>query len=417
MEWRKDPGLVSRADKVKARTPEIRSRSAFVPHDLAAPLNGRAAGPLSGLTVAIKDMYDIAGERTGGGNPDWLIAQERATKNAAVVQKLLDAGATIIGKTICDEFFYSVAGVNAHYGTPLNPRAPGRIPGGSSSGSASATASGACDMAIGSDTGGSVRIPASFCGVYGIRTTHGRVDTTGAMPMADSFDAVGWFANGPGVLHKVGAVLLDGNAHKAGVQRLLVLDDAFAQADDGVCAMLAAALAAMAPALPKAEHIRIAPDGFDIWREAFRVIQAREIWSVYGEFVSRVKPKLGDGIHERMQAASMVGADELKQAKNVHGQARAHLRGIAQPGTVLALPTAPSIAPLIGASPADLDSVRTRIMRLTCMAGLAGLPQISIPVGTVAGCPAGLSLIGWPGGDEVLLDLVVSLSHYCGLEA
>ncbi len=120
------------------------------------------------------------------------------------VQKLLDAGATITGKTVCDEFFYSVAGVNAHYGTPVNPRAPGRLPGGSSTGSASAAASGACDIAIGSDTGGSIRVPSSFCGLYGIRTTHGRVDLTGAMHMADSFDAAGWFANGPGTFRKVG---------------------------------------------------------------------------------------------------------------------------------------------------------------------------------------------------------------------
>lgn len=396
---------------------KLRSRSPFVPHDLARPIAGASQGPLAGLTAAVKDMYDITGERTGGGSPDWLAAQRPATRNAAAVQKLLDAGATVIGKTICDEFFYSVAGVNEHYGTPVNPRAPGRIPGGSSSGSASATAAGACDFALGSDTGGSVRIPASFCGVYGIRTTHGRVDTTGEMAMADSFDAIGWFANGPGILRNVGAALLDSNARPAAVQRLLMLDDTFEQADEGVSAMLRAALVAMAPALPKAEHMRIAPDGFDNWREAFRIIQAREIWKIYGDFVTRSQPKLGSGIRERMEAASKVGEAEFGQAKDVHAQAREHLLAIAQPGTVLALPTAPSIAPLIDASPAELDSVRVRIMRLTCMAGLAGLPQISIPAGTVAGCPAGLSLIGWPGGDEILLDLVVSLSRYCGLEA
>jgi amidase len=399
------------------RAGKFQSSSPFVPHDLAQPIAGAVKGPLAGLTVAVKDMYDITGERTGGGSPDWLAAQRPAMRHASAVQKLLDAGATIIGKTICDEFFYSVAGVNAHYGTPVNPRAPGRIPGGSSSGSASAAAAGACDFALGSDTGGSVRIPASFCGVYGIRTTHGRVDTTGEMAMAESFDAVGWFANGPGVLRNVGAVLLDNKSNRAAVQRLLVLDDAFEQADDSVSAMLRAALAAMAPALPKAEHIRIAPDGFDTWREAFRIIQAREIWDIYGDFVAHSRPKLGSGIRERMEAASKIGESEFSQAKDVHAQARAHLLAIVQPGTVLVLPTAPSIAPLMEASPAELDSVRVRIMRLTCMAGLAGLPQISIPAGTVAGCPAGLSLIGWPGGDECLLDLVVSLSRYCGLEA
>src|SRR5579859_5333390 len=115
------------------------ARQAFVPHDLQRPLKGSASGPLAGLTVAVKDMYDIAGERTGGGSPDWLAVQKPAARTAASVQKLLDAGATIVGKTVCDEFFFSVTGANAHYGTPINPRAPGRMPGGSSSGSASAT--------------------------------------------------------------------------------------------------------------------------------------------------------------------------------------------------------------------------------------------------------------------------------------
>ncbi len=178
-------------DNSEAAVAPARSRSAFVPHDLAAPVVGNAVGPLAGLTAAVKDMYDIAGSRTGGGSPDWLDAHGPAKSTATVVRGILDAGATVIGKTVCDEFFFSVTGVNAHYGTPLNPRAPGRLPGGSSSGSASATAAGACDFALGSDTGGSVRVPASFCGLYGIRPTLGRVDLAGAMPMAPSFDVAG----------------------------------------------------------------------------------------------------------------------------------------------------------------------------------------------------------------------------------
>ncbi|MCQ3941681.1 MAG: amidase, partial [Alphaproteobacteria bacterium] len=133
-----------------------RGNGAFVAHDLKRPLAGAPAGPLAGLTAAVKDMYDIAGERTGGGNPDWLAQAKPATKTAPAVQTLLDAGATVIGKTVCDEFFFSILGVNAHYGTPVNPRAAGRVPGGSSSGSAAAVACGACDLALGSDTGGSV---------------------------------------------------------------------------------------------------------------------------------------------------------------------------------------------------------------------------------------------------------------------
>lgn len=184
-------------------------RSAFVPHDIKAPIKGAAVGPLAGLSAVVKDMYDIAGERMGCGNPDWLASHAPAVRHCPPVQKILDAGATIIGKTICDEFFYSVTGANAHYGTPVNARAWGRLPGGSSVGSASAVGAGVCDFALGSDTGGSVRIPASFNGIYGLRPTHERIEHSGVADMAPSFDVPGWFASTPGVFRNVGAVLLD----------------------------------------------------------------------------------------------------------------------------------------------------------------------------------------------------------------
>src|SRR6202011_1020339 len=237
------------------------AQSAFVPHELAAPVAGAAAGPLAGLSAAAKDMYDIAEYRTAGGSPEWLEPHPAPKSAAPAVRKLLDAGATIIGKTICDEFFYSVSGENAHYGTPINPRAPDRLPGGSSSGSASATAAGACDFALGSDTGGSVRVPASFCGIYGIRPTHGRIDLSGAMAMAPSFDVAGWFANGPGVFRAVGAILLDGPRSRDTIRNLVILDDAFAEADGDVAALLRSALDVMADELPKPAVDRAAPGG------------------------------------------------------------------------------------------------------------------------------------------------------------
>ena len=387
----------------------------FVPHNLKTPLKGASGGPLAGLTAAVKDMYDIAGERAGGGNPDWLANTRPAATNAIAVDKILGAGATIIGKTICDEFFYSVAGVNAHYGTPANLRAPGRIPGGSSSGSAAATAAGACDFALGSDTGGSVRIPASFCGLYGMRTTHGRVDTRGCMDMAPSFDTIGWFANGPGVFRRVGDVLLGGEAVRANVGNLLIADDGFAEVDEAVVKLLRSALDRMKGNLPKTKHVRLAPGGLDQWREAVRVIQAYEIWQVYGRFVEEKHPKFGPGVAERMKIASTVTKAQADAASAVRAAARDHLRSLIKPGTVVALPTAPSIAPLIDTPPAALDAHRLQVMRLTCSAGLAGLPQLSLPAGTVLGCPVGLSLIGWAGGDEALLDMASRLSPHCGI--
>jgi amidase len=359
------------------------------------------------------DMYDIAGERAGAGNPDWLAQAKPATTHAAAVQKLLGAGATIIGKTICDEFFYSVAGMNAHYGTPDNVRAPGRLPGGSSSGSAAAAAAGVCDVALGSDTGGSVRIPASLCGLYGIRPTHGRVDTRGAMDMSPSFDTVGWFATGPGVFRRIGAVLLGGAPVEAPIANVSIAEDAFAECDTPVASLLREALAGMTE-LPAPQAIRIAPDGLDPWRDAVRLIQAHEIWQVYGRFVTDKKPRFGPGVAERMQIASTIGKDQADAARRVMDAARAEIRARIPPGTVVALPTAPCIAPRLDTPPEGLESYRVRVMRLTCIAGLGGLPQVSIPIGTVDGCPVGLSFIGWAGGDEALLDLAAALSRHCG---
>jgi amidase len=392
-------------------------RTAFVPHDIKAPIAGAASGPLAGLTAVVKDMYGIAGERMGCGSPDWLANQQPAARHCPPVQKILDAGATVIGKAICDEFFYSITGINAHYGMPVNLRAPRRIPGGSSSGSAAAVGAGVCDFALGSDTGGSVRIPASFNGVYGLRPTHERIEHSGVADMAPSFDVPGWFAATPGVFRKVGAVLLDANRVTAKIERIVILDDAFAQAEPRVSEALRQWLDAMRDDLPAVTHGRIAPEGFDGWREAFRIVQAYETWQTFGDFVARHRPNLGPGIKERMAFAATVTRDQCDASRAIHEQAREHIRNVATPGTVLALPTAPAIAPLASTPAADLEDFRVRVMRLTCTAGLSGLPQMSLPAGTLDGCPIGLSFIGWAGGDEALLDLAVALARHGGIAA
>ena len=392
-------------------------RSAFVPHDIKGPIRGAANGPLEGLTAAIKDMYEIAGERMSCGVPEWLAAHAPATQNCPPVQKILDAGATITGKTICDEFFYSVTGINAHYGMPVNLRAPGRVPGGSSAGSAAACGAGLCDFALGSDTGGSVRIPASFNGIYGLRPTHERIEHSGVADMAPSFDVPGWFAATPGVFRQVGAVLLDNRRVTAKIERVIVLEDAFEQAEEPVANFLRTLLEFMSDDLPAMIHGRIAPEGFDPWREAFRIIQAYETWQSFGDFVTKHHPKMGPGIRERMAFAATVTKAQADAGRSAHGRAREHIRRVVAPGTILALPTAPAIAPRADTPAADLEDFRARVMRLTCTAGMAGLPQMSIPAGTINGCPIGLSFIGWAGGDEALLDLGCKLARHCGAAA
>jgi amidase len=234
--------------------------------------------------------------------------------------------------------------------------------------------------------------------------------------MARSFDTIGWFAPSAGVLQKVGPVLLGGSAVPAAIESLLIADDAFEQADESVATLLRDGLKAMAGALPKAQPVRIAPDGFDLWRDALRIVQAYETWEVYGRFVEEKRPRLGPGVGERLTIASKVTKAEADAARKIHIAARDHIRAQIMPGTIMAVPSAPCIAPKIDTPQDALESFRVRVMRLTCIAGLGGLPQVSIPIGTVAGCPAGLSLIGWAGGDEALLELAVRLAKYCGIE-
>src|SRR6201997_1489933 len=211
--------------------------NAFVPGP-RVHIEGRPGGPLSGLTFAAKDLFDVAGHPTGGGNPDWARSNPIPTRHSWAVQRLLDAGATLIGKTITDEVSLGIVGENAFYGTPVNPRAPGRVPGGSSSGSAAAVAAGLCDTALGTDTGGSVRVPASFCGLYGIRPTHGRLPVSGMMAQAPTSDTTGWFARDAETFARVGAVMLGEAISDALPRRLIIATDAFAIADPSAAAAL-----------------------------------------------------------------------------------------------------------------------------------------------------------------------------------
>src|SRR5215212_7536838 len=165
-------------------------------------------GPLRGLGFAVKDLIDVAGHPTGCGNPSWLATPPPAIVSAVCVEQLLAAGAQCEGKTITDEFAFSLLGENHHYGTPLNPAAPARVPGGSSNGSASAVACGLVDFALGTDTCGSVRVPASNCGIWGWRPSHGLISVAGVMPFSPTLDTVGVFTRSAELLQRIAAVLL-----------------------------------------------------------------------------------------------------------------------------------------------------------------------------------------------------------------
>jgi amidase len=241
-------------------------------------LAGAADGPLARMRLAVKDTYDIAGRRTGAGNPDWHATHEPASRNGSAVDRLLAAGADIVGKTLTDELAYSLNGENHHYGTPVNPVTPERIPGGSSCGSAVAVAAGLCDIGLGSDTAGSIRLPATFCGAWGFRPTHDAVPIDGVVPLAPSYDTVGWITPKADLLARAGDVLLPADAAGALPTRLLIADDAWALANPEVRAALEAKLPALTARFDSVAHQVLATDGLLNWQQAFRVIQGREVW-------------------------------------------------------------------------------------------------------------------------------------------
>ncbi|HXG79358.1 MAG TPA: amidase [Methyloceanibacter sp.] len=384
--------------------------NALVPHTLKEPLEGRKQGLLAGTTFMVKDMFAIAGHKVSNGNPDWYANARASPSTARAIQWLLDAGATCTGLTICDEFFYSLLGNNAHYGQPINSRAPQRVTGGSSCGSAAAVAANLCDFALGSDTGGSTRVPASFSGLYGLRPTHGRISVEGVTPMAPSFDTVGILARDVELLRKVGHALLEGEPVYTGIERVILAEDFFKHDEPEAEEALWRVMAAIGPALPTPEHRIIAGDEIEAWRNAFSAIQAFELQSTLLPFIKSHAVKLGPGIKERFAIAAQVTVGEAVAARKVRRAVAERLASLVQPGTLIVLPTTPTLPPQWGVpdGPA-FASFRAKILGHTCLAGHAGLPQISLPATEAANCPIGLSFIGWQGADEALLDLAVSL--------
>jgi amidase len=368
-------------------------------------MEGASHGPLAGLKFAVKDIYDVAGHKTSFGSPDWLRTHEPAARTALVVQRLLDAGAHLVGKTHTDELTWSLTGENTHYGAPVNVNAPGRITGGSSSGSASVVAAGVVDFAVGSDTGGSVRLPASFCGILGMRPTHGRIALDDVCPLAPSFDTCGWFARDAGIFERVGRTLLCDDAPAPPPGRLLIAEDAMEIAGETVAHALRPALDKVALLVGTPEPVTLGDEPLIRWMDYFRFLQAAEAWASHGEWIMREKPALGLGVKERFDWAPTVNPEDIARAGRRREEIARRLAKMLKEGTVLALPSAPGIALLRNSPPKALDDLRARALPMLCIAGLARLPQVSLPLAQLDGCPLGLSLIAAHGNDTLLLEL------------
>ncbi|MGJ9373480.1 amidase family protein [Nesterenkonia sp. CF4.4] len=394
-------------------------------------------GPLDGHTLAVKDLYAVAGQRIGAGNPAWLAEAEPQTTTATAVTRLLDAGASITGLAQTDEFALSLAGTNQHYGTPPNPAAPARISGGSSSGSAAAVALGQASIGLGTDTGGSIRVPASYQGLWGLRSTHGAISRDGLLPLAQSFDTVGWMTRDADTLAAVAQVLLaqtgdqtslqagERTGDEAGAQPeepalapepgLKLIPSLFEKVEPEVTDAVRAAIAAQVS--PAVEHSRESPamqlhelDGVssgmhDAWFEAFRLIQFREAWANHGDWIAHHWEAMAADVGARFRMASEVTSEQEMQARALAAGARRIIRGWVGDG-ILAVPSAAGPAPLREAAALGgsvIEEHRRGTMLLTCLAGLAGLPAVNVPLRTREGLPTGVCLIGPAVSDIALI--------------
>lgn len=378
--------------------------NAFLDH-AAGDSASAGAGSLAGLSLAVKDIFDVAGIRSGWGNPQRLAESAPASHTMPAVQALLDQGARFVGKTQTDELAFSLMGHNAHYPQPINPRARDRVTGGSSSGSVAAVAGGLADIAVGSDTGGSIRAPASFCGLIGLRTTHGAISLDGAMKLAPSFDTFGWFATDAATYDKVGRIFFPSQSRSI-TPRLIRVDELDAlllgPAEANIYRAMTDRLAML---FGDARSTPALSQPIDDLYWCFRKIQGYEAWASHGHWVSAGDRQLGPGVKDRFEFGATITAATVAAETVRRNAFREALSSLLGNDGLLVLPTVPGAAPLRSEPFDALQAYREQALRLLCISGLSGFPQITLPLGTVDGAPFGISLLGPAGSDMQLISL------------
>lgn len=386
---------------------------AFVPGP-PARLSPLGTGRLSGLTFAVEDAIDVAGTSTTRGNPDWARSHGPSPATAPVVTALLQAGAAMAGKTKTVELAYGLTGNNPWHGMPSNPSAPGRLAGGANAGSAAAVAAGLVDFALGTDSAGSVRVPASYCGLFAIRPSFGALSMAGICPLAPSLDSVGWFARRATQLLEVGAVLLAGERTEL-VGPLLRLEEAWITAQFAVAEALRPALEKLERLRGRAIGLRLLPEGVDAVYDHFRILQAEEVWATLGSWVERTKPRMGPDLARRLEAAKSTDPAAAGVARAFRRMLQGRVHPLLAGGAILVAPTSPFPAPLAGSGPEELSTVRQATIGVAGLSGFCGLTEVTLPVATVNGAPVGLSLIAGPGRDRALLAFACDAAAMLGL--
>ena len=377
-----------------------------MPHSPLRDINLISIGPLSDLTFVVKDMCEIKGFKSSCGNPDFYEKCLPADDFAPFLKDILNKGATLKGITICDEFFYSLIGENGHYGTPANLNAPGCVPGGSSSGSAAALTTDLYDFSIGSDTGGSVRVPASFCGLLGIRPTHNRINTKGVYPMAPTFDTIGWFAKDINTFKKIGFNILNQkDKSKSSFKDFVIAEDILELANSDIINLFNNYIN---NSFPEIKKIRLSKHNKDIIADNFRILQGGEIVENVIPWILKNKPKISPEINNRIEMAIKITKDEINQAVKFRENLKKEIELTLPEGLIALFPTTPFSSPKCGQSDEQLSSYRKKLMEFTSIAGMTSRPQISIPKFKDNTGPIGISLLGWRYSDEILLE---NLTH------
>ena len=379
----------------------------LMPHSPKKDIYLNEYGLLSNLKFVLKDMCDVKNLKTSCGNPDFFKKCDFANDYAPFLKDLLNEGPVLKGITVCDEFFYSLIGENGHYGTPTNLNAPSCVPGGSSSGSAAALTTDLYDFSIGSDTGGSVRIPASFCGLIGMRPTHNRINTKGVYPMAPSFDTVGWFANNPEIFQKVGNVLLN-NIERSNVdfKQYVVAEDLLELCDAEVQSNFNNYINVNIPNINKT---RLSTNTKAIIADNFRILQGAEVKANIIPWIEKNKPNISPEIRSRIDMASKITDIEVSRALIFRNNLIDEIKKSLPEGTIAVFPTSPFSAPKSGQDDESLGSFRKRLMELTSIAGMTSRPQITIPRLKDKSGPVGISLLGWKYSDEILLNKLTEI--------
>lgn len=385
----------------------------------AFTLEPYSKGSLGDLTFAVKDNIDIAGHKTSYGSLSWKDKHDAPSYNALCIDQLLEAGATCLGKTVSDEFTYSLDGENYFFGTPINPTVPDRIPCGSSSGSASAVACGLVDFSIGTDSAGSIRVPASLCGIYAMRPTMHRISEAGVLPFVPSTSTVGALASDLNTLGKVMETLLRSeNAAPEKMQNIYLLEDAFAISDPKIAKAIKGNIDALSS---RCDANIISITLTDIVKEpmtldklntdALRPLQTFEFLNTVGNWIENESPDLSPFFAMKYETVRKFDRKEVNDALMLCEKMFNRITSFFQKGDLILFPTVPTIAPLKGA----FEHMETamdfydRTMAITAFSGVARLPEITIPVTKVDNAPVGLSIASGFYQDEFLISAVKQL--------